>query len=455
VAALGTIRPQAPAEGGDCAGVDIAEALARATAREVCDGPPAHHPAEHIPDPGAPHTGSGVTSEHASVPLPRPQHAPAPANPADPAPRLRPVSALGDHDRVHRIAVLRALPAIGDMICAVPALRTLRARYPDARIGLVGLWSCRWMLDAYPHYVDELLPVDGLPLLCPPPADVEGALDALAEARRQGFDLAIQLHGDGSLSNLVTTMIGARRCLVHHLPDQPAPEGALAVPYPDRGHEVVRLLELVDRLGVVGEAHLEAPDPAARAAGAAMVSEMATQPEGFAVLHPGAADPHRRWPVAGFAAVASYLLDHDIPVVVTGTEAERDLVDELLHREAAVVDLCGRTGVNDLAGVLASARLVVSNDTGVAHLAAAVRAPSVVTFLGDDPGRWAPLDSVRHQLVPLTHVPEGPAGTLADGRHVDYPPPGAPAPDLLRAELASVIGAVADQLARFGPEAPR
>jgi len=363
-----------------------------------------------------------------------------------PTPRLRPVAALADLDRVGRIAVLRALPGVGDMICAVPALRTLRRRYPDARIGLVGLWSSRWMLDAYPHYVDELLPIDGLPMLCPPPADLEGAMAALAEARRQRFDLAIQLHGDGSISNLVTAMLGARTCLVHHLPGSPAPEGAIAVRYPDRGHEVARLLELADHVGMPGEARLEPPHPAARAAGAAMVEELALPPAGFAVVHPGASTSARRWSVAGFATVARWLLDRGLAVVATGTDDERDVVDELRRRVPAVADLCGRTGVNDLAGVLAAARLVVSNDTGVAHLAAAVRAPSVVTFLGDDLGRWAPLDSVRHRVVPLAHLPEGEPGGDARGA---TDPPAQPAGGLLRAELAAVVDAVAEQLHRF------
>jgi ADP-heptose:LPS heptosyltransferase len=392
-----------------------------------------------------------VTFEQAAAPLAGAEPEGA-RPPRAAAARLRSVTTLDDLDRVGRIAVVRALPGVGDMICAVPALRTLRRRYPDARIGLVGLWSSRWMLDAYPHYIDELLPIDGLPLLCPPPADVEGALAALAEARRQRFDLAIQLHGNGALSNLVTAMIGARRSLVHRLPDQPAPEDALAVLYPDRGHEVVRLLELVDRLGVIGEAHLEPPDPAACAGGAALVAELRVPPQGFAVLHPGASHPRRRWSVAGFAALAGWLLDRNLVVVATGTEAEREVVDELRRREPAVVDLCGRTSVNDLAGVLAAARLVVSNDTGVSHLAAAVRTPSVVTFLGDDPGRWAPLDSVRHRLVPLAHVPEGDASGQGERA---LPPPCSASTELLQVEVATVIDAVADQLGRFGPPAPR
>jgi ADP-heptose:LPS heptosyltransferase len=144
------------------------------------------------------------------------------------------------------------------------------------------------------------------------------------------------------------------------------------------------------------------------------------------VVHPGAAAVERRWSVDGFASVAGWLLGLGLAVVATGVEAEHDLVDRLRRRQPAVVDLCGRTSITDLAGVLSRARLVVSNNTGVAHLAAAVRAPSVVVFLGEDPGRWAPLDSARHRVVPLSHHPQD-----IDG------------------ELAAVLEAVAQQLNRF------
>src|SRR5690606_24893877 len=145
------------------------------------------------------------------------------------------------------------------------------------------------------------------------------AMAAINAAREQHFDLAVQLHGDGSLSNLVTALLGARTVVVHHLPGQPAPEGALAVPYPDRGHEIVRLLDLVEHLGVVGDAQLEPPSYDSQAAGRQLAATLPVASGGLAVLHPGASTPGRRWAIAGFAAVARFLLERDVVVVATGT----------------------------------------------------------------------------------------------------------------------------------------
>ena len=98
----------------------------------------------------------------------------------------------------------------------------------------------------------------------------------------------------------------------------------------------------------------------------------------YVVLHPGAAVTARRWPAGHFRRTAELLADHGLGVVVTGGPGERELTAEVAGRTG--VDLGGRTGFAELAGVLAAAGAVVVGNTAAAHLAAAVDTPVVSLF---------------------------------------------------------------------------
>ena len=117
----------------------------------------------------------------------------------------------------------------------------------------------------------------------------------------------------------------------------------------------------------------------------------------YVIVHPGGRGDDRRWPFERFAAVADALAAHGLRVVVTGSAVERPIADALASRAAVnVVDVVGRTSLGVLAALVDGAQVVVTNDTGVSHVAAARRTPSVVVFVGSDPVRWAPIDRARH-----------------------------------------------------------
>ena len=300
-----------------------------------------------------------------------------------------------------RVAILRALQ-LGDLLCAVPALRALRSAWPDAEIVLIGLPWARAFAERFAMYLDGFREFPGYPGLPEIPPDEARYAEFAAALRDEKFDLAIQLHGSGSFVNQIIADLGARRSAGFCRPGDVVPDPELFIPWPESGLEIERLLALVDALGVPRKgAHLEFPVRTAdRAALHAIPGVADLVPGAYICVHPGASVPERRWPATHFAAVADVLAGRDFRIVLTGSAAEAGLTREVaaaMHRPA--LDLAGRTDLGALAALIDGARLMVSNDTGVAHLAVARKVPSVIISTGDNPARWAPIDRSRHRTL--------------------------------------------------------
>jgi ADP-heptose:LPS heptosyltransferase len=298
------------------------------------------------------------------------------------------------------IAVLRALQ-LGDLLCAVPALRALRRALPGSRITLVGLPWARAFAARFGHLVDDFIPFPGFPGLPetrPDLAALPGFLQAVHAAR---FDAVIQLHGRGDVTNPLAAAFGAPVHAGFVARGAWCPDPARHAPWPETGHEIVRLLSLVDHLGIAraGTA-LEFPLTAEeREAAARLRAAHGLQPGAYVCVHPGARLASRRWPVERFAAVARRVAGEGMRVVVTGSAEEAALAARVVRGLRGAVDCAGRTPLGALGALVAGARLVVCNDTGVSHVAAALRTPSVVVSCGADPWRFAPLDRGRHDVL--------------------------------------------------------
>ena len=118
---------------------------------------------------------------------------------------------------------------------------------------------------------------------------------------------------------------------------------------------------------------------------------------GLTIVHPGAAADSRRWPAERFADVAAQLRRQGHRVVITGGPAERSLAESISDASGAPA-LLGLS-LPRLMSVVASARLVVCGDTGVAHLASNYRTPSVVLFGPVSPALWGPPPDPRHRVI--------------------------------------------------------
>lgn len=305
-----------------------------------------------------------------------------------------------DFSSLRSIAVFRALQ-LGDLLCVVPALRALRAAAPQARITLIGLPWASSFASRFHRYIDEHLVFPGFPGLPESAPQLDGLPAFFASAQERHFDLAIQLHGSGALSNPLTVALGAKRNAGFALAGQFLADAALFACWSEQEHEVLRYVRLMAFLGI--EPHgtqLEFPlnqaDYRSLAQACADVPAAGT----YVCIHPGARLPSRRWPPARFAQVADGLAKQGLRVVLTGSEQEQNIISavrDAMH--APALDMSGRTNLGALAALVANARLVVCNDTGVSHIAAGVATPSVVVCSGADPRRWAPLDRQRHRLL--------------------------------------------------------
>lgn len=101
-----------------------------------------------------------------------------------------------------------------------------------------------------------------------------------------------------------------------------------------------------------------------------------------------------------FPAVGRELADRGLTIVLTGTSAEATVTAEFARAIGRrCINLAGRTDLGALGALFASMRLLVCNDTGISHVAAALRVPSVVISTGDNPARWAPVDSSLHHVL--------------------------------------------------------
>ena len=146
------------------------------------------------------------------------------------------------------IAVLRALQ-LGDSLCAVPALRALRRRWPAARVTLIGLPWARELVTRFPDYLDDFMELPGFPGVPECGYEPRAAVQFVREAQQRRFDLALQLQGPGEASNALVALLGARRMAGYFREGQFCPDATSFLSWREDEHETERGVRLLAVLG--------------------------------------------------------------------------------------------------------------------------------------------------------------------------------------------------------------
>src|SRR5689334_15577023 len=281
--------------------------------------------------------------------------------------------------------VVRGTNWVGDSLMTIPALRALRRVLPDAHITLVIRPGTKDIFSEA-DFVDEILVYDR--------KNAFAVVSQVREWRRRKFDLAV-LFQNAFEAALIPFLAGvplrlgyateSRQSLLTH-----------PLPLPDwrsSRHEVFYYLYLITALEqllfgtseiceAVPDASLQISQTAKSEAENLLRAYGVREGEAVVALCPGSINSRaKRWPAEAYAALADRLIDSQRQVLLIGSADEADVTREVTERmQQNPLVLTGKTSLDQITAVLSLVDLVVTNDTGPAHIAAALGRPTLVIF---------------------------------------------------------------------------
>jgi heptosyltransferase I len=292
-------------------------------------------------------------------------------------------------ESIQRIAIVR-LSALGDVCHAMSVVTAIQARYPDAQI--------TWITGPAEAQLVRLMPNIDVRIYHKK-SGFKG-LFALGKSLK-GVNFDILLHMQWSLrASLLTRVLSAKRRIgfakshsrekQHWFVNELAPE-------PTGKHVLDALMSLARAIDVPNQA------PAWRLS---IPESGLSLPERFVVVNPCGSKVTKDWTLAGYRRVIESLLSKGLAVVVTGGPSEREMaVCNAVSEGLDVLNLVGKTSIASLLDVIQKAALIISPDTGPAHMATIVNTPVIALFALSNPKRTGPYNdqenivSVYRELV--------------------------------------------------------
>ncbi|CAM3793810.1 ADP-heptose--LPS heptosyltransferase 2 [Bordetella sputigena] len=314
-------------------------------------------------------------------------------------------AAQGWHEARNLLCI--RLDNMGDVLMTTPALRALKAARPDRRLTLL---ASRSGAAIAPHVseIDDLIVYEAawVKTAGSPPATFHATVERLRERRFDGAVIFTVYSQSALPAALMCHAAGIPRVLAYsrenpyHLISDWARE---IEPLPEPRHEVRRQLDLVSTIGAhAADTHLSFKVHDADHAGLdrALRSHGVSLPHGWVLAHCGATAESRRYPAALFAQAIDMLAGAGECVILTGSPDEKALVDEVVARSCdprRLVNLAGALTLGEFGALIARAGLLVSNNSGPVHIAAALGTPIVDLYALTNP-QHTPWE-VPHRLL--------------------------------------------------------
>jgi lipopolysaccharide heptosyltransferase II len=304
---------------------------------------------------------------------------------------------LIDWTKVKRVLVVR-LRSIGDMVLTTPSLIALRRFLPDAQIDILLEDWVAPVLEGF-DAVDNVLTVSR--------TSKKSRFETARAIRRNKYDVAFNLHG-GTTATFFVRVSGARhrvgyshysykflynhllsssidfwhRKIIHSAEQQLALLGFTGVPVVDKPKS---------RLNVTEKARHSIEEK--------LKSQIANSESQIALLHPVAAFDTKQWSTENFARIAEFLSEKGFQVAAVATKKEREVLENLKKLANAPILTFDDLSLPEITALASRSSIFVGNDSGIAHIAAAVKTPSVVVFGSSNINHWRPWTDAPHEIV--------------------------------------------------------
>jgi lipopolysaccharide heptosyltransferase II len=346
--------------------------------------------------------------------------------PRDQSPKIKNRSQI-DWRNVRRVLVVR-LRSIGDTVLATPSLIALKRFLPNAEIDILLEDWVAPLLEGH-DAVDNIITIG---------KTFTEKLTTARELRKRKYDVVYNLHG-GSTSTFLTSATGARHRVgyagyryaflytdllssssdfweqefTHSAEQQLALLGHTAVPVKDRPRSRLvindsALKSIESRLAAATKAETRAvasvpakgrnatPSRSGHIEGRnATVMERAH----YALLHPAAAFDTKTWPTENFARVAEYLEKNGLKTIAVAAKNETEVLEKLKATSTVPIITLNDLALPEITALASKATLFVGNDSGIAHIAAAVNTPAVVIFGSSNRNHWYPWTDAPSEIV--------------------------------------------------------
>ena len=302
-----------------------------------------------------------------------------------------------DWSSVKRVLVVR-LRSIGDTVLATPSLIELKKFLPDAQVDILLEDWVAPVLDGF-EFVDNVIAVG---------KDSHSRLRTAWKLRRQKYDVAFNLHG-GTTGTFFTFASGAKHrvgyteyqysFLYNHLLTD-----AVDFWQKPKPHSAEQQLALLGFVGVPVETpqktKLFITDTALKSVKDRLEQSAFRIPHSaFALIHPAAAFDTKTWAAENFAKTAEFLHEKGLKIVAIATKKESSILEKMKAAANVPMTVFDDLSLPEITALASRSSIFVGNDSGIAHIAAAVNTPSVVVFGSSNRDNWRPWTDAPNEIV--------------------------------------------------------